>query len=167
VRLRFTPAPGIEGVTAYEIERDGVEGRETVPAGADYTFTASELSGPSLHIRSLSDNGFVSAPARWFALFESGPGVVSEIYDESSPFPGGGEGVAGTFTFSPPPGWSEVASYRYDFDGLDPGEAPAGPDGRASITWTPSHSGYFTLTVTAVRADGTAGDSRWYSFEVG
>nr|BFE77339.1 hypothetical protein GCM10020092_106400 [Actinoplanes digitatis] len=43
----------------------------------------------------------------------------------------------------------------------------ADEDGRATIRWTPTQSGPVTLTVYAVKADGTWGDyPNWYGFQV-
>ena len=77
-------------------------------------------------------------------------------------------GVEGTFEFSPPPGWTDTKAYRYTFAwDQEPIEVPAGEDGRASITWAPTESGYTSLDVWAVKADGTRGDySNSYSFVV-
>ncbi|MFG1678460.1 hypothetical protein [Micromonospora sp. NPDC049282] len=81
--------------------------------------------------------------------------------------PPGGVGVPGTFTFSPPAGWLDVAAYRYSFGDDELTEVAADGDGRASVTWTPAAGGYVTLTVYAVKGDGTVSDyANWYSFEV-
>ena len=83
--------------------------------------------------------------------------------------PHGGVGVPGTFTFSPPAGWLEVAAYQYLLPGAsDYLMVPAGPDGRAGITFAPEASDWNTIEVFSVRADGTLSDySGIYSFFVG
>ncbi|GIF01474.1 hypothetical protein [Paractinoplanes rishiriensis] len=169
VRLKLTPRSGI-AVTEYEIQRRGVDGTETRTADesgtAYYAFTATEM-GPHITVRSISPDGFRSAPSTWQHHFDPAPGVTSDIYDSTSTVPTGGVGVEGTFTFSPPPGWAEVATYRYRFGRGAQTEVEAGPDGTASITWTPTESGSVELTVHAVRADGTMSEyPNWYWFEV-
>ncbi|WP_433373804.1 hypothetical protein ACQPZX_02615 [Actinoplanes sp. CA-142083] len=170
VLIKVTPSAGITGVTEYEFTREStgeVETRQADENGVAYfSFRANEIEGPTILVRSHSDNGFVSAPARWWFPFDPGPGVSADVYDHRSQVPTGGVGVEGTFTFSPPPGWTDVAAYRYDF-GAEQTEVPAGPDGLATITWTPTVSGFTQLTVYAVRADGTVSDyPNWYWFEV-
>jgi hypothetical protein len=163
VLLKFTPNPSIAGVTGYEIVRDGETGV------AYYGFTPMSVSGARVTVRSRSANGFVSAPNEWQVYFDPGPGVTSDIYDNMAPEPTGGVGVTGTFTFSPPPGWTDVAGYRYTFADDESGQAdvPAGADGTATISWTPTASGFTQLTVWAVKADGTRSDyPNWYWFTV-
>ncbi|MFG2055316.1 hypothetical protein ACGFI9_14945 [Micromonospora sp. NPDC048930] len=172
VTLKFTPYAGVSGVTEYEYTVDGGE-TKLLKADADgtarLTFTATNVDGAQVTVRSHSANGFVSTEGNWMTVFYPWPGVKSDVY--YYPEDGhavGGVGVEGTFTFSPPAGWADVAAYRYSFlDGGDLTEVAAGAGGRATITWTPTTSGYVTLTVYAVRADGTMSDyANWYWFEV-
>ena len=81
--------------------------------------------------------------------------MLSDIYlDDGEPH--GGVGVPGTFTFTPPPGWTAVKEYRYFLpDGTDFETVTAGPDGRATITFTPQTTGELLLMVDAIRPDGT------------
>lgn len=172
VVLKFVPANGVTGVREYEVTLDNGE-PQTRPADADgtarFSFTATNPNGHSVKVRSRSENGFVSQEGTWSAYFWPGPGVKSDIYVQTPDgSPVGGVGVEGTFTFSPPPGWTDTAAYRYGFvDGEELTEVAAGPDGRATITWTPTTSGWVTLTVFAVKPDGTWSEyGNWYSFEV-
>ncbi|WUR59791.1 hypothetical protein OHS32_32835 [Micromonospora chokoriensis] len=170
VMLKFVPAPGVTGVREYEISLDGKE-PETRHAQEDgtgyFSFVATNPEGHQLTVRSHSDNGFVSPEGNWFTYFNPGPGVKSDVYYSPDGSAVGGVGVEGTFTFSSPPGWTDTAAYRYSFDDAEPTEVPADENGRATITWTPTASGYVTLTVYPVRADGTVSrDATWYSFEV-
>lgn len=172
VLLKFTPAEGVTGVREYEIVLDGQqpETREADENGTAYfSFTAGRPEGHNLRVRSRSENGFVSSDAFWSTYFEQWPGVTSDIY--VYPEDGhavGGVGVQGTFTFSPPPGWTDTVAYRYSFNvfGKDVTEVAAGAGGSATITWAPTASGRTTMTVYAVRADGSKSRSNSYSFYV-
>ncbi|MEV6526952.1 hypothetical protein AB0M43_33990 [Longispora sp. NPDC051575] len=169
VTLRFAPGTGVTGVTSYEYQINSAEPRQ-VTAGADGTatvsFLADNVDGYSVVVRSRSSNGFVSTQGRWLHSFYPGPGVRSEVYPERGE-PGGGIGVAGTFTFSRPPGWTTVHEYRYSFNGGPELTVAAGPDGKATVTWTPTESGGAYLDVFAVRPDGTQSNyGNFYEFMV-
>jgi hypothetical protein len=92
---------------------------------------------------------------------------VADVYVDNGQ-PVGGVGVTGTFTFSPPIGWTEVSGYQCSFDFFgEPTFVAAGPDGRATISWAPEFSGGTYLKVVAVRPDGTLGDdANYHSFQV-
>lgn len=171
VVLKISPAPGVSEVTEYDITAptgDHDTRRVDADGTADYRFFATDVNGGEVKVRSHSANGFVSTEASYRYRFDPWPGVVSDVYDSNAEIPVGGVGVQGSFTFTPPAGWTDVAKYRYSFD--DDGseiDVPAMADGSARITWTPSASGYVTLTVYAVRPNGTLSPyANWYSFEV-
>ncbi|RGC65804.1 hypothetical protein C5N14_27005 [Micromonospora sp. MW-13] len=155
--VRITPHAGVAPVTEYEYLLTGGT-KQTVPAGPDgsatVTFTADEPTGYQLTVRSRSTNGWVSSEGSWSLRFNhQPPGVSSTVY------PGlqasGGIGVPGTFVFSPPSNWDEVSEYRYKFTGDSAYQTvAAGPDGTASVTWTPPSRGIKTVSVYAVRPDG-------------
>ena len=167
VRLKFSPAAGVTA-SGYEYTLDGGE-PQTLQADSEgngyLSFHASDPNGHQMKVRSRSDNGFLSEETNWYASFYPWPGVRSEVY-WSNWEPVGGVGIQGDFTFSPPPGWTDTTAYQYTFDG-ELAEVAAGADGRATISWTPTASGSVTLTVYAVRADGSISEyANWYSFEV-
>lgn len=167
--LTFTPVPGMPGVTKYEYRLNNSEPRY-VTAGEDGTatisFTADNASGYSVRARSHSANGWISPDGNWSFSFDPWPGVTSDVY-LSDGEPHGGIGVPGTFVFSPPAGWTEVDHYRYSFNGEDFFDAPAGPDGRASVTWTPETSGWVNLDVYVIGPNDTWGDyGNYYQFLV-
>ncbi|MEV4495123.1 hypothetical protein AB0J84_05400 [Micromonospora arborensis] len=170
VVLKFVPAPGVTGVREYEVTLDGrdPEIRTAEEDGTAYfRFVSTNPDGPHLTVRSHSDNGFVSPAASWFGYYNPGPGVKSDVYYSPDGSAVGGVGIEGTFTFSPPVGWTDTKAFRYSFDDAEPTEVAADENGRATITWTPTASGYVTLTVYGVHADGSVGyDANWYSFEV-
>jgi hypothetical protein len=171
VTVRFTPHEGLTGTTSYEYQLDF--GPPTVvAAGADgtatITFVASNESGHSVTVRSRSGNGFVSTESQRSLTFFPWPGVTSDVYVETGE-PSGGVGVAGSFTFSRPPGtrWLNLQGYRYSFNGADPVTVPAGADGRATVVLTPSASGWNEVDVWAVDANGGQSDyANFYSFNV-
>ncbi|MEU7572125.1 hypothetical protein [Micromonospora sp. NPDC049240] len=172
VLLKLTPAAGVTGVYEYEITVNNgpPETRQADEDGVGYfSFRATDPDGYWVTVRSRSANGFVSEEGTWWAIFNPWPDVRSDVYQQPADgHPVGGAGVPGTFTFSPPAGWSDVTAYRYSFDGDgELTEITADGDGRASVTWTPTVGGYVTLIVYAVKADGTVSDyPNWYSFEV-
>ncbi|MEE6262844.1 hypothetical protein [Plantactinospora sonchi] len=172
VRLQVSPAPGVQ-VTEYEYILDG-DRPETVRAEADGTalisFWARSPRCHNLRVRSHSDNGFVSDWAQWSCTFDPWPGIRSELYPRvSGDEPGsGGVGVPGDFTFSPEPGWTDTVAYRYWFiNEGDWAEVAPGAGGLATVTFTPTRSGWHDLVMYAVRADGSE-STTWnvYSFSV-
>ncbi|GAA2351574.1 hypothetical protein Cme02nite_25080 [Catellatospora methionotrophica] len=167
VTLRFSTAAGIVGTTEYEYQLDGVT--HTVPAGEDgtatITFVADRLTGFSVNVRSHSANGWISPSWSKSVQFLSRPGVASAVYpaDQVS----GGVGVPGAFTFSPPPGWTQVQGYQYSFANGDYLFVAAGQDGRATVTWTPEASGNVLLDVFAIDTnDNWSEYSNMYWFDV-
>ncbi|TQM85245.1 hypothetical protein FHX81_7723 [Saccharothrix saharensis] len=171
VTLRVTPHADVAARTVDFTYRVDQQEPRVVQAGPDgtatVTFRADRESGHRVTVRSRSDNGWTSDEGSWSVHFPPWPGVTSEVYPDDGQ-PHGGEGVPGTFTFTPPPGWSDVAAYRYSFDYFEPHtEVAAGPDGTATITWTPPTPGWYSLSVYAVRPDGSVGTyDASYSFGV-
>ncbi|WP_148088693.1 DUF7594 domain-containing protein [Saccharothrix texasensis] len=171
VTLRFTPHADVADRTVdFAYQLDGQEQR-VVPVGPDgtatVTFRADRENGHQVSVRSRSDNGWTSDRASWSLAFPPWPGVTSDAYPADG-VPHGGTGVPGTFTFTPPPTWSGAAAYRYSFDWLEPHtEVAAGSDGTATITWTPPAPGWYSLSVYAIRPDGTVSTyDATYSFGV-
>ncbi|MCB2176323.1 MAG: hypothetical protein KQH57_10985 [Actinomycetales bacterium] len=73
----------------------------------------------------------------------------------------GGVGQTGTFTFTSTA--SDVASYKYGFDG--PAITPRS-GASPTVTWTPTAAGPHTLSVRAVDRAGNISPVREYAFEV-
>lgn len=84
-------------------------------------------SAPSGTCRFTVDNTDPNAPVVTSATYPTGQA-------------GGGPGVTGEFTFSPN-GSTDVVRYSYNFDNSVSGEVAAGPDGTATVAYTPSNSG--------------------------
>ncbi|MEV6442921.1 hypothetical protein [Amycolatopsis sp. NPDC051716] len=90
------------------------------------------------------------------------PAVVSATYPANAE--GGGVGLAGQFTFSPN-GSTDVAKYDYNF-GADTREIAAGPDGKATVSFTPAANGRQSVVVRAWDRAGNLSLSTYYSFIV-
>ncbi|NJC69019.1 DNRLRE domain-containing protein [Planosporangium thailandense] len=75
--------------------------------------------------------------------------------------PPGSSGIVGkpmTFTFSP--GLPGVREYRYSIYGSDEQTVAAGPDGTATVTYTPGSWGAIDVQVTSVGGDGSTSETR-------
>lgn len=91
--------------------------------------------------------------------------VVGDPYSGAAGSYVGGPGVTGTFILGPN-GVPDVTGYFYQ---LASGwtYVPAGPDGTATITWTPTAGGVYLLAVVSVdRAGNRAVDARRHYFGV-
>ncbi|MFD5250887.1 hypothetical protein ACFWIW_40485 [Amycolatopsis sp. NPDC058340] len=90
------------------------------------------------------------------------PAVASATYPAGTE--GGGVGVAGQFTFSPN-GSADVVRYDYDFGG-NMREIAAGPDGTATVGFTPTSNGWHSVVVRAWDRAGNLSPSTYHSFIV-
>ena len=165
----FTFRPALEGVTGYVYSFGGQE--ETVQAAADGTATItwtprsypSETSGwVTLTVRAVV-GPIVSDPTEYmFVLLPLAPTVTSEDFPPSGG--GAGAGTPGEFTLTAAmPGTTE---FVYRFDGEEHTVA-AGPDGTATITFTPQYEGSHYLTVSSRSADGVTSGEMYHYFYVG
>ncbi|MEU7873047.1 hypothetical protein, partial [Dactylosporangium sp. NPDC049140] len=85
-------------------------------------------------VTSTGSNGWVSPASQSYFYFDTTPTVSSTDYPESAE--AGGAGVSGSFTFTAKvPGGTQFA-YSFDFETTTQ-TAPVGPDGTATINWTP------------------------------
>jgi hypothetical protein len=117
-----------------------------VPTGTGPVFAA-------LNVTSVSSNGFISSPARMYLDLHPRPGVSSDTYLQRRS--GGGPGITGTFTFSPPPATSFASGYEYQFGTQPVQTVDADPStSTAAIQWAPADAGPQVLTVRAVPGDG-------------
>ncbi|MET7966838.1 DNRLRE domain-containing protein [Micromonospora sp. NPDC005305] len=167
----FTPA--MDGVTEYVYSFDYGE-QETVAAGADGTatvrYTPTAAYQHSIQVFSRTGDGVESATAyRSFQVASLAPNVESAVYPRNTT--GGGPGVTGTFTFRPSPGSNGVTSYVYTFRGEPERTVAAGPDGSATVEWTPATfdeawDGWNSVQVSARTAAGTSTDAQYYSFRI-
>ena len=88
------------------------------------------------------------------------PSVSSTDYPATGG-PHGGPGIAGKFTFAIAPTDTDVVAFRYNAD-----QIPVGPDGTATIEWTPTWYGTQSLTVWGIDRAGNQGKQTVYSFTV-
>ncbi|MFC4109573.1 hypothetical protein [Micromonospora zhanjiangensis] len=166
-RLHIAPGPNTGQIVRY-IYTYTIDGEtNTVIPDADGTasieLTARANSFFTVSVSSLSANGWVSPATTWSQYVDTAPAVRSSTYPEGD-VAGGGVGIAGTFTFAPRS--DGVVSYVYSFDYGTPVTVPAGPDGTATVTWTPDTAGSHQLDVYAVAADGSESDTHYYYLNV-
>jgi hypothetical protein len=141
----------------------------SVPVGPDgraaIDWTPPGYDSYQLTVRTRNAAGVASTSTTYsFSVFSQAI-ITSDDYPEER-F-GGAPGVAGTFHFSSAS--DSVTSYDYTFSGPsedESGTVAAGPDGRATLTWTPREPGYYSLTVSHRYRDGGYRTDRYYSFFV-
>ncbi len=143
----------------------------TVTAGPDGSATVMitpQFAGQfNIQVRSHSDNGWVSSVAYWFGFISTAPTITADIYPDyyGSGLGGGGVGIAGNFTFTS--SLPDVVGFRYWIDWNESFTVPAGPDGTATVSWTPDTSGVHEIEVWAVDAnDSFVSDLGTYGFLV-
>ncbi|GIG89122.1 RHS repeat domain-containing protein [Plantactinospora endophytica] len=151
------------GVVEYRYHLDG-DPVQTAPAGPDGTaevlITASWGGHRTLTVTSRTTGGLEASAEQTFWL-DSAPTIASEVYPENG-F-GGGQGVAGAFTFTPR--MPDVVRYRYYINGQS-GTVDAGADGTATLTWAPDEPGWYELRVASVSANGRESQERSHFFTV-
>lgn len=156
VPAEFRFSPGMADVVSYTYRIDS--GPETTLAAlADATTTANittaALGSHTLEVRSTTGTGLTSGTARTTYTASDAPLVASTDYPNS--VGSGGPGVTGTFTLTPRrPDVVDYVYYLY-WDWDNPTVVPAGADGRASFTFTPTASGFYPIQVYSRNADGT------------
>jgi hypothetical protein len=139
----------------------------TVPLDADGTATVTVTPTTSfwntLYVYTSLGTGIRSAWGEGSVMVASNkPKVTSAEYPESET--SGAVGTPGTFVFSSPvPG---AVSYTYEFSGGPQGTVAAGPDGTASVVFTPTHTYTNGIFVTTKFADGTVSEQGGYWFYV-
>jgi hypothetical protein len=139
---------------------------QSVPVGADgtatVTFTPSTWGGVTLQAYGRTAEGAQSGTTSYsFWVSNGAPMVSSDTYPEDGH--SGGPGIPGTFTFTPV---TPVVEYEYIFLDGTSGTVRANPDGTATITWTPTDSGWHFVDVWGYTASGYQTGSRFYSFVV-
>ncbi|EOD69548.1 hypothetical protein [Amycolatopsis vancoresmycina] len=139
----------------------------TVPLDADgtatVTVTPATSSWNSLYVYTSLASGIRSGWGQGSVMVASNkPKVTSAEYPESQT--SGAVGTPGTFVFSSPvPG---AVSYTYQFSGGPQSTVAAGPDGTASVVFTPTQSYTNSIWVTTKFADGTVSEQGGYYFYV-
>ncbi|MFC0433681.1 hypothetical protein [Kutzneria buriramensis] len=164
--VQFTLHSVLPGSTTFTYTWGG-NAPVTVPVGSDGTATLSlktdQTGSEELSVRSSTADGIQSATAQnWVTVDSNAPTVTSTDYPQGSW--GGGVGVAGTFTFSSVV--PNAISYTYKLDDGSPVTVPAGADGTATVSITPTTSLSQDLYVTANLADGSQTAQTDYYFLV-
>ncbi|GLY44228.1 hypothetical protein Amsp01_102510 [Amycolatopsis sp. NBRC 101858] len=160
----FTLHATLPGSTSFTYDWDYGD-PATVPVGPDgtaqVTIVPQEQGQHWIHARTTTAAGLVSARNEVNVTAETnGPKVTSAEFPESST--GGYVTTPGTFTLtSPLPG---AVSFTYRFPGAEPATVPAGPDGSASLVFTPLTTGWQYLEATTTFADGTVSAGAYYWF---
>jgi hypothetical protein len=161
VPLRIELGSQLPNLTGFVYRFDG-GAEQTVPSDgnpyAHITVTPKHAGDNALVVQALLSDGTRSPATTYTFGIWSGP-VVTHLPEGS-----GTVGRPVTFTFHP--GLPDVASYRYSLNGADEQTIAAGPDGTATVTYTPGYWGYSEVRVTSVGADGTESELRIEPFVV-
>ncbi|QMU72942.1 hypothetical protein [Streptacidiphilus sp. P02-A3a] len=171
--FKLTPNPQIEAaspVVSYSVTDLSSASQTTTTVKADASGNAElklalvGIYGDILQVRSTSADGWVSQQSSWNnGNVDTTPTVSSAVYVENGT--SGGVGVPGTFTFAPKV--TGVASYTYTFSDGTTGTVKAhGASGDAQISWTPTQSGSYQLTVYATTKGNIQLAPYYYSFSV-
>lgn len=152
----------LPGVTGFVYSYDGGPD-QTVDEGffCFVEVVASRAGDSSFTARAKLADGTLS-PATTIAIHTT-DAPVATVHGPFGPSPVAG--MPATVTLAP--GMPGVVEYRYHW-GWDGEETtlPAGPDGKATLTWTPDAPTWLTLSVTSVTADGTVSSAREISMSV-
>jgi hypothetical protein len=143
---------------------DGPEQTVAVTDGtaADLSVTPDRGFRNTLTVRARSASGELSPEATYAFLVSTAPTVSSPTYPSGET--AGGAGVPGVFTFAPR--MPDVETYVYQFDNGPEVTVPAGADGTASVTLTPTDARWYPISVYAVDKAGNRSDYSYYWFVV-
>ncbi|MDG4803760.1 hypothetical protein [Micromonospora sp. WMMD980] len=161
VPLRVEFQSQLPDLTGFVYRFDGGAEQTVSTEGNPYayvTVTPTHAGDNTVVVEALLSDGTRSPATTYTFGIWSGP-VVSQTPEGS-----GTVGRPMTFTFHP--GLPDVVSYRYSLYGGDEQTIAAGPDGTASVTYTPTSWGYNDVRVTSVGADGTESELRIEAFSV-
>jgi hypothetical protein len=162
----FTFAPAYPGVVSYTYAFDnGVS--QTIAAASDGTATVRWTPTTSgfheLIVTSLDSSGFVSDENDYaITVNPNSPSIISDVYQ--SFVASGGPGQTGTFTFTSHQ--TAATEFVYKFGGDAQKTVPVGPDGTATVTWTPTSLGSVGLTVNTRDASGTLSDAGYFGIYI-
>ncbi|MFB9239634.1 hypothetical protein ACFFWC_29580 [Plantactinospora siamensis] len=151
----------LPNLTGFVYRFDGGAEQTVSNGGNPYaviTVTPTHAGDNAVVVQALLSDGTRSPATTYTFGIWSGP-VVTHTPEGS-----GTVGRTATFTFHP--GLPNVASYRYSLNSADEKTIAAGPDGTATVTYTPSSWGYNEVRVTSVGTDGAESDLRIEPFDV-
>ncbi|WP_416902145.1 hypothetical protein [Micromonospora echinospora] len=156
----LTFQPRIENVVEYTYRlNDGPE--QTVASAADGTATVTIVPAKAgwndVHVRSRTADNLPSGEANHRFHLATKPTVSSVEYPINTPLTGAPAGTPGTFVFQP--GMPGVTEYVYSIAFGPAQTVAAGPDGSASMSYTPSTSKIYRITVYSRTADGIVSET--------
>lgn len=148
----FRPALRVTPVAyEYQVDSGAPLAIDALPDGtAVATVVVADKGAHVLHARSRDAAGEWSGVRDFPFTVTDRPVVSSETFPDWAVI-----GEPGDFVFAP--GRDGVTAYVYQFDSGPPVTLPAGMDGRAMVTWTPT-TWFHRLTVYSRHADGTVSD---------
>ncbi|MDI1464167.1 hypothetical protein QEZ54_24620 [Catellatospora sp. KI3] len=130
---------------------------------ARVTLTPDHSGANTLSVKTRFADGTFSPVRDHVFQVSDAPVVTSSDYPEHNP--AGRPGQEGEFTFHP--GRTDTVAYRYSLGyGDETQTVAAGADGLATVRIAPQYSGYETLIVVGVAADGTLTAERRYQVVV-
>ncbi|GAA2995324.1 hypothetical protein GCM10020229_04820 [Kitasatospora albolonga] len=147
----------------------------TVPANSYLQVTSADLSFPTLEEGATysvwarisdanSQSGWVGRSFVVDTVKPGAPFVTSPTYPADGLWHGAA-GTAGTFTFTPPAGTTDLVAFVHSLDGGAPVTVAA--TGTTSTSITPSTDGKHTLRVQAKDRAGNLSDITTFAFQVG
>ncbi|MDP9814974.1 hypothetical protein [Spirilliplanes yamanashiensis] len=149
------------GVTEYRYRLGDGPVQSAKPSGSVVTTVTvvPERAGRTvLTVWAVRPDGTETPRVEYPFLVGTEPVVSSAEYPSSTW--SGGVGVPGTFRFSG--GAPDVAAFEYRVEDAAPVVVPAGADGSATVTWTPTQNFGHTMLVRGRLADGTWTDTARY-----
>ena len=168
--MSFVFTSRMPGVTEYVWSLGPSEEKHVLPAGPDgvgrLTWTPTEDGNYHLWVQARNATGALSGGSGLSFRVYSAPQVNSAVYPAWQN--GGGVGVEGTFTVEPqmPDVVEYIYQFRVSFNETPETTVAAGADGKLSLSYTPTQSGYHTLRIRSRSADGTLSGWNEYTFIV-
>ncbi|MFD6568654.1 hypothetical protein [Micromonospora profundi] len=167
VTMRFSTQPG-NGITTIAYVVDGGS-EQVVTVGADGVVEAviAPVKGGqhTLSYTGRNDSGAALYQQETTFFVDDGPAITSDgVYPISGS--GGGVGIPGVFTVSPPVTQGATSVSWFDSVDSNPREVPLDADGKARITWTPTAAGWTYFWFTVRYADGSTSAYRSFSVTV-
>ncbi|WP_433368034.1 hypothetical protein ACQPZX_40770 [Actinoplanes sp. CA-142083] len=160
--VTFSAATGIT-VTSYTYLLESGDDEVRLPATNNIATTSivfPHAGSFALRIRAYNGKKLVGEQTQQVGV-SNAPDVSSDVFswDKDQPF-----GTSGSFTFRPRE--TGVVAYVYDFGDGKQQRIDAAADGTAVLDWTAETGGYYTLTVSSVRADGATSAATQYLYTI-
>ncbi|WP_334631068.1 hypothetical protein [Micromonospora sp. CPCC 205539] len=164
-RATFTARTTMSNVAEYVATMNSDEAtKQVLTPAADgsvtFSFTSTKLGHNYVQVVARNAAGVQTEEGSDAWTVTDGPRVSSTDF----PTTRNGRVAPGTFSFTPRmPG---TTAYEYAFNFGSYTRMAAGPDGDATLTWTPPGGGTYVLTVRSVTAGGTRSMTTQYGFVV-